>query len=268
MKVWRTSHSSSRAFLYLFLLAVVVGVVQVATTTSASDKSKDDRMGASDSSSLFVTSQVGKVAPEVLVDTAASNTAPVVIMLADQADVSAAYEIKDQDERGWFVYRTLTEHARRTQASLKHFLTTEGATFQSFWIANMVVTNADRQLVDRLAARSDVARIDSNRASRWIEDPKIADSHATPNVPETAEWGVSNVNAPQVWALGYTGQGMVIANQDTGMRWTHNALKNKYRGWDGVSANHNYNWHDAIHSQVPGSPVTNPCGRNLVAPCD
>ena len=51
-----------------------------------------------------------------------------------------------------------------------------------------------------------------------------------------------------MWALGYTGQGIVIANQDTWMRWTHNALKPHYRGWNGSAADHNYNWHDSIHS--------------------
>ena len=33
------------------------------------------------------------------------------------------------------------------------------------------------------------------------------------------------------------------------MRWTHNALKPHYRGWDGSNADHNYNWHDSIHSR-------------------
>jgi len=46
------------------------------------------------------------------------------------------------------------------------------------------------------------------------------------------------------------------------MRWTHNALKPKYRGWNGVTADHNFNWHDAIHSGG-GS-----CGPNTVEPCD
>ena len=76
------------------------------------------------------------------------------------------------------------------------------------------------------------------------------------------EWGVQNVNAPAVWALGFTGQGLVVGNQDTGIRWTHNTLKPKYRGWNGVSANHNFNWHDSIHSGG-GS-----CGPNNLAPCD
>ena len=41
-----------------------------------------------------------------------------------------------------------------------------------------------------------------------------------------------------------------------------NALKPKYRGWNGTTADHNFNWHDAIHSGG-GS-----CGPNTVAPCD
>ena len=47
--------------------------------------------------------------------------------------------------------------------------------------------------------------------------------------------------------MGFTGQGIVVANQDTGMRWTHNAIKPQYRGWNGTTADHNYNWHDSIH---------------------
>ncbi|MCA1658092.1 MAG: S8 family serine peptidase, partial [Verrucomicrobiaceae bacterium] len=70
------------------------------------------------------------------------------------------------------------------------------------------------------------------------------------------------MNAPSVWSSGFTGTGIVIGHLDSGARWTHNALKPHYRGWNGVSADHNYNWHDAIHSGG-GS-----CGANSVQPCD
>ena len=206
-----------------------------------------------------------KIAPEVLADTADGKSASVVIFLADQADVSAAYAMKDQDARGWFVYNTLTQHAARTQVDLQAFLTAQGASYQSFWVANMIVATADRSLVESLAARADVARIDSNKPARWIEDPEVANFGVTPEqpaVPTTVEWGVNNVNAPPVWAMGFTGQGMVVGDLDTGQRWTHNALKPKYRGWNGVTADHNFNWHDAIHSGG-GS-----CGPNTLAPCD
>ena len=68
-----------------------------------------------------------KVSAEVLADTANGRNASIVILLTEQADVSAAYEMKDQDARGWFVYNTLTQHAARTQAGLKAFSRAQGA---------------------------------------------------------------------------------------------------------------------------------------------
>jgi len=250
----------SRSYLYLLFTAIFVFALLQATT------------GVSSSRGL-----VGSQNPEqridakVLADTTDGNSTSVVILLADQADLSAAYQMSDQNERGWYVYNTLTQHAARTQVVLKDFLKANGVAYESFWGVNMLVADADRTLVEKLAARTDVARIDSNLSTRWIEDPIVEKFGTTPNginAPDAAEWGVVNVNAPAVWAMGFTGQGITIGNEDTGMRWTHNALKPKYRGWDGVTANHNFNWHDSIHSQIAGSPAVNPCGRNTVAPCD
>ena len=48
------------------------------------------------------------------------------------------------------------------------------------------------------------------------------------------------------------------------MRWTHEALKPRYRGWNGTSASHDYNWHDSVHVQNPG----NPCPASGTQPCD
>src|SRR6202521_5355790 len=154
----------------------------------------------------------GKIAPQVLADTIGGNNASVVILLADQADVSAAYGIKDQDARGWFVYNTLTQHAARTQAGLRAFLDAQGISYQSFWAANMIVATAARPLVESLASRADVARIDSNNPTRWVEPPEVANfgRGASLTAPNTAEWGVLNVNAPSVWAMGFTGTGIVI----------------------------------------------------------
>ena len=84
-----------------------------------------------------------------------------------------------------------------------------------------------------------------------------------PQTPETIEPGIPYTHAPDVWALGFRGQGITIGGADTGQRWTHNALKPHYRGWDGVTADHNYNWHDAIHDSVG-----NPCGNDSRFPCD
>ena len=274
----RTPRTPSRFCFYLLLVVIcLVGLVPATTIISSShsfEQQQLDKVGASspsDSAALLrsmdqmlLQTPASKISADVFAETADGKTASLVILLADQADVSAAYSMNDQDARGWFVYNTLTQHAARTQAALQEFLKTQGVTYQSFWAANMIVATGDRQLVESLAARSDVARVDSNRPARWIEKPEISDFHdaSRKNAPEAAELGVTNVNAPAVWALGFTGQNIVVGNEDTGMRWDHNALKPKYRGWNGVTADHNFNWHDSIHS---GGGT---CGFNSVVPCD
>ncbi|HWN10635.1 MAG TPA: S8 family serine peptidase, partial [Pyrinomonadaceae bacterium] len=250
----QTTRSQSRLCLKLFVVIIgFVGLIPLVTAPSSSHS---------------VTQKVqpsSKIGPRVLSATADGETTPIVILLSDQADVRPAYSIQDQDARGWFVYNTLTSHAARTQVGIQDFLRTKGVAFQSFWAANMIAANANHQLIEGLAARPDVARIDSNTPTRWIENPvveKVGVDANSANATEAVEWGVQNVNAPALWTLGFTGQNIVIGGFDTGIRWTHNTLKPKYRGWNGTAGDHNYNWRDAIHS---GGGI---CGPNTTAPCD
>ncbi len=76
-------------------------------------------------------------------------------------------------------------------------------------------------------------------------------------LPEGIEWNITLVGAPQVWELGYTGQGVVVGGADTGYEWNHPALINQYRGWDGNAADHDYNWYDATAeaSLTPIDPI-------------
>lgn len=267
------SGRSRITFIGIFVLSVLIGVSKFGPVSRAfTQPLLAPAMTAANGNPIFTNAATGgivspasKISPHVITDTADGEKTSVVIFLTDQASVSAANNITDHDARGWFVYNTLTEHAEQTQAGIRAMLLAEGVGYQSFWIANMLVAEADRGLVQRLAERADVARVDSNRPARWIEKPEIADERPASNVPESPdaiEWGVNNVNAPAVWAMGFTGQGIVVGGLDTGIRWSHNTLKNKYRGWDGSTADHNYNWHDAVHS---GGGV---CGANTTVPCD
>ena len=203
-----------------------------------------------------------KIHPRVLADTAAGQRASAVILLAEQADLGAAYGIRDADARGWYVYRTLKAHAARTQATLRGWLRARGVHYRAFWAANMLVVDADRPLIEALAARADTRMIESNASILGVDDPPLL-AQAETIGSAGIEWGVSNVNAPALWAMGYTGQGIVIAVQDSGMQWDHPALQPHYRGWNSSTADHNYNWHDAIHDAVG-----NPCGNDALAPCD
>jgi len=184
----------------------------------------------------------------------------IVVILKEQADVSEAKNIKGKDAKAMFVYSTLLKTADKSQQEVKDFLTKKNITFQSFYIVNMIGLQADQELINSLAALSSVSYV-------------MEDGHFTMQQPTTdrslsgtrgIEWNISMINAPSVWNLGYTGQGVVIGGQDTGYEWNHPSLINKYRGWNGSTANHNYNWHDAIKITGTG----NPCGYNLSIPCD
>ena len=97
-------------------------------------------------------------------------------------------------------------------------------------------------------------------------NPEIAVALPAPESATEAaasiEWGILKTMADQLWAMGYRGQGVVVGGQDTGYEWSHSALRDHYRGWDGASADHDYNWHDSIHSGG-GS-----CGADSPVPCD
>ncbi len=208
---------------------------------------------------------VAKVDAAVLAVIAEAGSASFIALMAEQADLSGAYRLRSKEEKGRFVFETLRATAERSQAGLLAELKQRGVAHRSLYVVNaVVVEQGDLALAAELAGRSDVGRLVSNPTVRQSLPEAAA---AAPDVsPEAIEWGVSNVNAPQVWATyGATGAGIIIAGQDTGIRWTHNALKSQYRGWNGASADHNYNWWDAIHSDIGAA---NPCGINLTVPCD
>ena len=50
------------------------------------------------------------------------------------------------------------------------------------------------------------------------------------NSTESIEWNITRINADDVWNLGYRGEDMVVASNDTGVDYTHPALVNHYRG--------------------------------------
>jgi serine protease AprX len=206
-----------------------------------------------------------KIAPWVMEHTANGQEAEFFVVLADQADLSAAETLPTKTEKGRFVYQTLQSKAQTTQDSILQWLRDRAIEHRSFYIVNAILVKGTRELAEALAARPEVARVEGNPLihNDLPQPGPVEEGRAYPQVPETIEPGINYTHAPQVWALGFTGQNIVIASADTGVRWTHNALKPHYRGWDGTAANHNYNWHDSIHDSSG-----NPCGNDSPFPCD
>ncbi len=198
-----------------------------------------------------------KVDPWVI-EKSSQGPTEFLVMLREQADLRGARTLPTKTQKSAFVADALSSMAARVQAPLLALLDARGVEHRSYWVANMIWVRGDRNLVEELAGRDDVFHVYANP---WVALHGPVDRKPAPEAPDAIEWGVAKVRAPAVWALGYTGQGIVVAGADTGYQWDHPALKLKYRGWTG-SADHNYNWHDSIHSGG-GS-----CGADSVAPCD
>ena len=205
------------------------------------------------------------LSPHVLAATEDGAATSFLVVMAEQADVSRAASLPTKTDKGAFVYETLRQTALRGQAKLRAELGRAGIPYRSFYVVNMLEVTGDRELVLKLAARSDVARIEANPQISNLQFPISNLQSPIPDTqsPLTIEWNIQQVNAPAVWVMGYTGQGVVVAGQDTGYQWDHPALKPHYRGWNGVTAAHDYNWHDAIHTTA-----FSPCPNDSPAPCD
>ena len=198
-----------------------------------------------------------KVDPWVL-DTAARGDTEFLVMLREQADLRGAKALRTKTEKGAFVADALAAVAARSQAPILRLLEERGAPHRAYWVANAIWVRGGLALVEELASRDDVVRVVANPEVRLSLPP----APTGPAQPDTIEWNVSQVHAPQMWALGYNGSGVVVSGGDTGYQWDHPALKPHYRGWNGSVADHNYNWHDAIHDP------SNPCGADSPFPCD
>jgi serine protease AprX len=184
-----------------------------------------------------------------------------LVFLVDQADLSPAASLETKAEKGAFVYQTLTTLAARTQKPLRNQLNALGIPYQSFWIANMLWVRGDAGIVQSLAQRPDVAHLYANPQIQ-TQLPEPAPVTAMPQAAGALLWNLLQINADDAWATGYTGQGVVIGGQDTGYQWDHPALKDQYRGWNGTTASHDYNWHDTVTSGGGD------CGPNSPVPCD
>ena len=223
----------------LFLILTLVLLGQLPSTTGATPTGPP----------------LAEIEPQVLEKIEAQGQTDFFVVLRDKANLNPAYEIEDWSERGWFVYNALTRVAQRSQARVIRYLQGRGLGYRSFYTSNSVFVEAgDQGAVDALAAYPEVAAIQAQRilevhsssASRPAQEPQGIQGLA---------WNVAQINADDVWSqFGATGQGIVVANIDTGVQWDHIALIDNYRGWNGASADHNYNWWDPGPYCTPGTP--------------
>ncbi|MGW1179952.1 S8 family serine peptidase [Streptomyces drozdowiczii] len=193
------------------------------------------------------------------------------VVLKDKADLTPAKRKHGHAARAKSAFDELKTKAHKSQQSLNTFLDKEKVGHQDFWIANAVKVTGDQDLVEQLSKRSDVARIVKEQHYKLddiVSQPTAAQTKAAVKAATkaqaaeegTPEWGVKDIKADRVWDdYEDRGEGIVIANVDSGVQFDHPDLVDNYRGNNGDgSFTHDYNWYDP--SGV--CPTSAPCDNN------
>ena len=171
-----------------------------------------------------------KVEAEVLDAISTKGEADFVVEMAEKADLSAAYAIKDWSERGWFVYNTLKETAARTQAPVIAVLKASGLKYESFYAGNEIaVTGSGMAVLSQIAALDAVGHIRYPRTATIDPIDPLTQNLFDFSI-DALDWGITDTNADDFWsAFGLQGDGIVVANIDTGVQWDHPALDQAYK---------------------------------------
>ena len=153
------------------------------------------------------------------------ETIGVIVTLKDQVDLDAL-PAGSRASRLRTLVSTLKQNAAATQGPILGFLAArqtrgEVAGVTALWIFNGLAVTATADVVRDLANREDVLRITADVVVA-APGPSAASAAPEPNI--------ALVNAPALWDLGFRGQGIVVANMDTGVDLGHPDLTARWRG--------------------------------------
>ena len=156
---------------------------------------------------------------------------PINIRLVEKYPTSQLYSQTSQLNRAdkrELVVSELKSFSEKSQHDVRNYLSykaniNEVEPGHNFWITNVISCNATKAVIEELSQRSDIDRIDHDEVRYMLFDEPLE----TPVQPNSTRGtreitnNVIKVNAPAVWDLGYTGQGVVVAVLDVGVNYHH-----------------------------------------------
>jgi serine protease AprX len=213
------------------------------------------------------------ISPHLLsiINTAASGEKiPVIVTLVDKADLSPfiaksravrMMSAAERREHRAGIIRALKTKADVSQRRLIKFLKTSGShRIKPLWTINGLSLKASPEIIQTLAAMPEIASI---RPDRVVHLPEVV-----PAATGGVEDNIIAIKAPDLWSLGFEGQGMVVALLDSGVDYLHPDLATNLpdgSGWRGGTNS----WFNPVEADcdLPGANCT-PCDANVDTPCD
>ena len=182
----------------------------------------------------------------------------IIISLSDKIDPTLI-KVREKHVRRSKVIKALKEKAEVSQGPLKSHLERVGSKrIVPLWIMNGIAASVPAWAVPELMSLPGVEGITLDYPIQLA--PVAAGTALLP------EWNISAIRAPDLWSLGFTGQGVVVANLDTGVDVDHPDLNT---GWRGGSNSWFNPFSDPANSGQCGNPGNcTSCELSSAAPCD
>ncbi len=158
----------------------------------------------------------------------------------DAAQLREALSTHDRSSRKSEAIDALRDFSQESQAGLVDFLdsrVTKVSNMKPIWIVNAVYAEMTKEIIEQVVLRTDVEWISLVRLQKKLIDPVVSrDGGGTRDL----FWALDMINAPEVWAQNYTGQGVIVAVIDSGVNYNHADLANHmwihpdypYHGYD------------------------------------
>lgn len=149
---------------------------------------------------------------------------PVIIKLAGKADVSKI-KAREKGARRTEIVRALRETGSASRKHLERVLAAlRGSRLRQLWIINGIAASLPAEVIKALET---LPGIEAVTLDAVISAPVTPQGGTA--VPE---WNIGAINAPELWAQGFNGQGVVVASMDSGVDADHPDLQGRWRGGD------------------------------------
>ena len=158
---------------------------------------------------------------------------------------SRAANVVDKEVKRNILVDELKTFAEKEQQDILSILNAEHRNMSvknvsSHWLANYINCEVTRDVISLIAQHPDVYMIGYDEEKILVSNDTYERAENYTNMTEN----ISKVHADDIWAMGYTGDGVIVAVIDSGVNYNHVDIADHL--WDGGDEfpNHGYNTYD------------------------
>ncbi len=127
--------------------------------------------------------------------------------------------------------KKIAEASRQEMEPIFRKAKTDWANKEEFWLVNMIVVDASPSLISELSRSPLIDYIDLDQANLVKPIKPVQEKLEREKSVGGIEPGLQVINAPALWAMGYTGRGKIAFTLDTGIWPTHPAFRDHFIGY-------------------------------------